>query len=51
MTKIPKNKPINDLEERTFFRRVGTKFVRLFRIWNLIFVWYLMLGIYDLFDI
>ncbi len=30
MTKIPNNKPIYDLEERTFSRRVGTKSVRLF---------------------
>jgi hypothetical protein len=30
MTKIPNNKPVYDLEERTFSRRVGTKAVRLF---------------------
>jgi len=30
MTKIPNNKPVYDIEERTFSRRVGTKAVRLF---------------------
>ncbi len=30
MIKIPNNKPVYDLEERTFSRRVGTKAVRLF---------------------
>jgi hypothetical protein len=42
MTKIQNNKPVYDLEERTFqFARA----VRVISIWDLGFIWNLILGI------
>jgi hypothetical protein len=54
MTKIPNSKPVYDLEERTFqFAKAVRHFIKkvlVINIWNLKFVWNLMLGIWDFKD-